>query len=393
MAKRRGNHEGSISRRPNGKWQAQISLQGKRLGKTFASKEGCRKWIIEMARQSERGLSYNATQLCLKDYLVDWLIAKKNNVRPNTHHQYNANIRNHILPTLGHIKLSEVTPVHLEQLYALMAAEGVGSRTRQVTHSLLNASLKRATQLGIISSNPASRAERPKSTTSTMSILNDYQVRELLIAAEGKRIEAIIFLAVTSGMRQGELLGLKWGDIDWGQSTLRIQRQLQRIKGNGGLRLGSPKTTRSERTIRLGNKMIDKLLDHQRLQSTISDYQVATNGLLFPNSRGNPLEPRRLYKEFKELLKQAGLPDIRFHELRHTAASLMLSSGMKLVEVSNQLGHSKVSTTLDVYAHLVPGLGADSVAALEDLVIPIAAELQQSSNSISDKAAIPEKSG
>jgi integrase len=390
MAKRRRNHEGSIIKRPNGKYQAFVSIQRIRIGKTFSTCVECQKWIREMEIQNEEGLSFIESQISLTDYLADWLLWAKSSLRPNTLHQYRGNISNHIRPAIGEIRLFDLKPVHLERLYAQRAKSGVGARTIQISHTVLNKALKRAMRLGFITSNPAEYAQKPKYRRAKMTVLNDHQVRSLLIASKGIRIEPLVYLAATSGMRQGELLGLKWGDIHWEQESIRIQRQLQRIKGNGGLKLTSPKTRRSNRTINIGEAIVGKLSEHRESQWVLDEATAKAESLVFPNSKGNPLEPRRVYTEFKNLLAQTGLPDIRFHELRHTAASLMLSNGTPIVEVSNQLGHSKVSTTLDIYGHLIPGLKSQAVDALEDLVIPIAAELQQRDTSVSDKAAVHE---
>lgn len=377
MVKRRGNHEGSIYRRPNGKWQALVSFQGKRIAKTFYTKEESQRWIREMSRKRDKGVSYTWVQFSVEEYFADWLIGLQTTLRPNTFHQYQANIQRHILPELGRYRLVDVKHFHLEQFYVAKLENGVGARTIQLSHSILHSAFKKAKHLGLILDNPAALASRPKYERPAIKILSDDQVTQLLIAVEGHRIRPIVYLAVTSGMRQGELLGLRWGDMNWSQNTLRIQRQLQRIKGNGGLIFTNTKTKKSERTINLGNSIVDMLEEHHRDQKGTIDGSGSQESLIFPNSRGNPLEPRRLYKEFKEILSQTDLPDIRFHELRHTAASIMLSSGMPLIQVASQLGHAKTSTTSDIYGHLIPGLLPESVAKIEELVIPIAAELQQ----------------
>jgi integrase len=193
-----------------------------------------------------------------------------------------------------------------------------------------------------------------------------------ILFAEGDRFEILFWLAVTTGLRQGELVGIKWSDVDWPNRRLRIQRQLQRL--HGGLAFSEPKSAAGRRVIALGVATIEKLRKHQRLQ--LVEIQVAgkfwkENDMIFPSSKGTPMDPSNLYHNFKRLLVEAGLPNIRFHDLRYTAVTLMLQQGIHPKVVQERLGHSDISMTLNTYSHVLPVMQDDAAEKLDDLLTPI----------------------
>ena len=205
-----------------------------------------------------------------------------------------------------------------------------------------------------------------------MKTLSDSQVRTLISFSEGDRFELLFWLAVTTGLRQGELLGRKWSDVDWANRRLRIQRQLQRLRE--GLVFSEPKSAVGRRVIALGNSTIEKFRKHQSLQ--VEDIKTADkswkeNDIIFPSSKGTPMDPSNLYHNFKKLLIDAGLPDIRFHDLRHTAATLMLQQGVHPKVVQERLGHSDISMTLNTYSHVLPVMQDEAAEKLDVLLTPI----------------------
>jgi integrase len=203
-----------------------------------------------------------------------------------------------------------------------------------------------------------------------MKTLTQEQVRRLLAAARPSRLETVLCLAVTTGLRQGELLGLRWSDLDWHTGQLRVQRQVQRIGGQG-LVFSEPKSASGRRVVVLGPTMIGKLRTHQErqeLEEIVAGGRWQENDLMFPSTIGTPMEARNLARSFKALLKEAGLPEIRFHDLRHTAATLMLQQGVHPKVVQERLGHSQISLTLDIYSHVLPTMQEEAARKLDSLL-------------------------
>lgn len=227
---------------------------------------------------------------------------------------------------------------------------------------MLHAALKQAVKLGLASHNPTDGARPPRAPAEEMKILNESQASQLLLAANGTRLEALLHLALSTGMRQMELLGLKWIDLDWIRKTLQVKRQLERTDGEG-VHFIRPKTRSGRRTIDLGTHTISVLRQHEQrqfLEKKAAGERWTEYDLIFSTSLGTPINPRNLVRDLKQLLKGAGLPDIRFHDLRHIAASLMLNNGAPVLVVSRRLGHARASITLDVYAHLIPRMQAEA---------------------------------
>ena len=192
----------------------------------------------------------------------------------------------------------------------------------------------------------------------------------MLDAVEGTRYYALYYLAVTTGLRQGELLGLKWADFDWENKRFQVQRQLQRITGKG-LVFSEPKTKTGKRSIAFGNITIEILRRHQEIlfiQKRNSGDRWKENNLVFPSTIGTPLSPRNLIRQFEELLKKIKLPKIRFHDLRHTAATLMFKQGVHPKVVQERLGHSSIVLTMDTYSHVIPSMQEDAADILEKAI-------------------------
>ena len=376
MAKRRSNGEGSISHRYNGKWQAQVSVEGKRLARTFESRDEARAWVSKIRKQIAKGLSLSKASMKIEKYLEIWIDLVSMTLRPKTLYQYRGIVANHLIPALGNNKLIDLLHAQVQQLVIDMHKRGIGVRTIQLAHAVLRRALFAAQQTGLVSENPAIGTQLPRKKRAEMMILEPNQIATLLNAATGSRIEAILKLALITGMRQGELLGLRWGDVDFASSTIRVRRQLQRLPKQG-LAFTEPKTKNGIRTITLGRKSLQILMEQwNSLERELGQDQKAS-ALVFPSTIGTPWEPRNLFRAFKRMLEKAGLPPIRFHDLRHTAASLMIASGRPIINISRQLGHSKASTTLDIYGHLVPGMEAEGAEMQDQLVLSTAAELQQ----------------
>jgi len=375
MAIKRGNNEGSIFKRKNGTWRAQVTAGGKRLSYSGKTRSECQAWIRSTLHQVDNGLTFDKAQVTVEEFLRNSLASAKSSLRYTTWQQYSQTIRDHILPSLGDTKIVKLRPDVIQALYDNKVEEGVGLRTIQLTHAVLRRFLNRAVKLGLLPNNPSDVTSPPKPQQKEMHILDDSQVQRLIITAKTTQIRnlALYQLAIATGMRQGELLGLKWQDVDWQQRTLHIQRQLKYISDNGPV-FSQLKTRSSARTIVIGKETMSLLKEHQQRQFneiTRMGKRWQDHDLVFPSTIGTPFNPRNLFRQYKSLLNEAGVPSIRFHDLRHTAASLMLNHGIPVLIVSKRLGHAKPSITLDIYGHLIPSMQEQVAKMMDEVITPI----------------------
>ncbi len=371
--KRRGRNEGSIYQTENGSWRILVSMHSRRFSKTFKNKKDAQVYLRNTLQEVDKGLTHNATRITLKEYLPQWLSVHKSVLKPRTAERYEQIYRDYILPYIGYFKLHDLTLIQIEDLYQELLKEGTSIRNVRLAHSVLHKSLKDALRRGLIAHNPANGARQPRMHQKEMQILDENQVMQFFICVQGDRNEALYHLAVKTGMRQGELLGLKWSDLDWNSGRLRVQRQAQRVPGEGRMFV-PPKTRAGRRTIYLGSATLQILRLHwekQQLEIAIADSQWQNQDLIFPSRVGTPQSGSNLLKEYKELLKRAGLPLIRFHDLRHTAASIMLNERVPPFVVSRILGHSKPSTTMDIYGHLIPATYEGIGDRMDELLTPV----------------------
>lgn len=382
MAKRklkRSNQEGSIHKRKNGRWRAQVTIHGKRFSFSAATQSDCRTWVRKMMSKVDSGYSYDMMQISLQEHINDWLQTAKSTIRPTTFDQYSQVNRDYINPHLGNLKLHEIRPDHVQHLYAEHVQKGHSARLVRMMHCVLHRALNEAVHLGFLERNPASLVKPPRLKHKEMKFYNEKQVQAFLIAAQAAqdRYMALWKLAVTTGMRRGELLGLKWIDLDWKSGNLGVHRQLKTTKG-GGFHFEQPKTRAGLRTILLGldtTHMLREHLDNQHQERQDVGDRWEENDLIFPSSVGTPTRPNKIYVRFKKIARLAGLPEIRFHDLRHTAASLMLNHGIPLIVVSRRLGHAQPSITLNVYAHMIPTMQKEAAELMDKLTTPISIQI------------------
>jgi integrase len=370
MAKKRGQNEGSIYKRADGTYSAQFSIDGKRPTKYFKTRKEANDWIIEMQNKIKNGYSLSSTKISLKEYLVEYLLSIQTSVRPKTIIQYRRIVKNHIDQILGNYKLDEIKPNHIQNFYNSKLEKGTSERTVILIHAVLHKALRQAVLWGILGWNPSDAVIKPKKKKTEIKVLNDVQVRNLLLVAKGSSIEVLIHTAITTGLRFGELLGLKWSDLDWNNRTLHIQRQVYFLPQKGNV-FAELKTKASQRTIVLGKTTLELLKSHWREQQILkaeSKDSWHDQDLIFPSQTGNPNDKGNLSRRFKKLLEAAGLPPIRFHDLRHTAATLMLLQGINPKIVQERLGHSDISMTLNTYSHVLPSMQQDAADKIDELI-------------------------
>ena len=227
--------------------------------------------------------------------------------------------------------------------------------------------MKIAVANGLIARNPCDGVLLPRYERKEMQVLDENQVTRFLIAAEESRYKALYHLAITTGMRFSELIGLKWSDINWEKRTVKVKRQLQYIP-HQGYQFNDPKTRSGIRTIMLGETTLAVLKEH--FENNSKEDKTGEN-MIFVNGIGTYIYFKRFYKDFKRVLRKADLPNIRFHDLRHTAATLMISNGIPVIIVSKILGHSKPSVTMNIYAHTSVEMQSEAANLMENLVTPI----------------------
>lgn len=383
MAKRiRGNKEGSISQRSNGRWRAQVSQEdGKRVSRDFRTKAESQLWLRGIQGDFEKGYDYQSSKMLLKEYLKTWLETCETALRPKTAYDYGNILQKHALPVLGEIALKDLTITKIEKFYAKLIEAGIGARTIRLIHSILHRALEKAVMNGILVRNPTSNATLPRYKHAEMQVLDEMQVNELLLAASESPFEALYHLAVKTGMRQGELLGLKWSDLQWGSGRLFVRRQVQDVRGQGRI-FQEPKTRAGRRTIQLGENTLQVLRVHyecQVLHKNDAGDLWKENDLIFPSKVGTPMDPSNLRLDYNKVIVRAGVPKIRFHDLRHTAASLMLNNKVPVIVVSKILGHSKPSITLDIYGHLYNEMQGDAARLMDSMLSPVKVEFTSKS--------------
>lgn len=403
MAKR-GNAEGTIYKRKDGRWCAQVSLgRGRRKALYGATRADVAQKLTTATKQFQDGLPVPTEQLTVGAFITAWLDAVKSQVRPRTWRRYRELLVRHAVPTLGRIRLARLTVEDLEALYAAKLREGLAPMSVRHVHTVLGQALRRAVRTGRLLRNVAELAKPPRVEHREMRTLTVDQVGCLLQVAAGDRLEALYVLACTTGARQGELLGLRWRHLDLDAGTLEVAGTLQRLpKGEEGpdgasFAIAEPKTRPSRRTIRLTPSAVAALRRHrirQREERLKLGPAWGELDLVFANEIGRPIEASNLLRRsFWPLLERAGLatstmktevrlrrgkrvkvqrkvlhPLVRFHDLRHTAATLLLEGGAHPAIVAALLGHARTSTTLDVYSHVSPGLAATAATIMEDVL-------------------------
>jgi integrase len=370
---RRGNGEGSIARRKDGLYMARYTVQtatGSRRKTLYGKTRGeVSEKLTKAMADRDGGLVFDADNLKVGEYLDRWLVdSVLDTVRPTTYERYEQIVRIHVRPALGSVKLKNLTPVHVRGLYREKLEAGLSARTVQYIHVTLHKALKQAVQDGLIPRNATEAVKAPQVRREEMHPLSAEQVKVLLEVARGDRLEALYVLAIHTGLRQGELLGLKWEDVDLESGTLRVRRTLATAKG--GPVLTAPKTKGSRRSVKLTEGAVDALRGHLKRQLQEIDKAGSLwreNGLMFASESGEPLDRRYLTScRFKALLKRAELREIRFHDLRHTCATLLLSRNVNPKIVSEMLGHASIAITLDTYSHVLPNMRDQAAAAMED---------------------------
>lgn len=360
--KRRGNGEGSIFQRGDGRWVATINVghdeRGKRIRKTVygLTKSEVQEKLTALHGQKRSGKLCKVHRETLGEYLARWLAdSVKIQRRTNTYISYESEVRNHIIPRLGAKVMAKLTPLDIQRAYADMIREGKSARLVQACHMVLHRALKMAVHpFGLIPSNPCTGL-RPSAPKTEIRPLTPEQAVKFLGSTTGDRLHPLYVLAVTSGMRQGELFGLKWSDIDFAAGTVTVRRTLVRVPGE--FLESEPKTAKGRRTIPIPAVAIEALEDHRRRMMVEG---LAGREYVFLSRYGRNLRANGVRGRLRTALKRAGLPLVSFHALRHTSATMLMVDGVPAKVVSERLGHADVAITLNCYSHVQPSQQQDA---------------------------------
>ena len=362
MSKRRAKGEGSVYTRKDGRvvgeWEGATG-RTRYMTSTKMSKAEMSRAIRKKLQERDEGIAAHSEGLSVEKYMDRWLEAIRGNVRPGTYKPYEAIVRLHIKPTLGTTKLDKLNAMQLEKLYRQKLDASLSPRRVRYIHITIRKALKDAVRLQLLARNVADAAIPPRQVKSEIEPLTQDQMRTLLNVSRGDKLHALYVLAVTTGMRQGELIGLQWKDVDLDGGTLRVNRSVYE-----GV-VSPPKTNAGRRAIRLSKLAVAALKQHRVHAATRSE---RISEWVFPNARGTTIGHQNLHsRSWKPLLRKAGLPhSVRFHDLRHSCISLLLANGVPVKVVSEMAGHADISVTLSVYGHVLPdmqGTAADGMDA------------------------------
>jgi integrase len=369
--KRRGRGEGSIY----------YDKKNDRYAGSFYTQEGKRRYVYgkteKEAREKLRAIQFEERQGMLvtgpkqsvKDYLNYWLEeVHKSTLKLSTYALYRRHLDNHIIPHLGHIQLKKLTTDQVQAFCSKMSTEGLKSGTVRLLHTILYAALQDAMRWKRVAVNVCEAVKLPRYIQREVHPLDQEQARRLLQAAQGSRLDCILTLALTTGMRLGEILALRWIDIDLEERVLHVRHTVDYIQGHGWVE-SEPKTANSRRSILLPQVTVDALREHRASQLEARLKAGTTwkeQGLVFPNRYGGYFRRMRLYAIFKKLLQEADLPDMHFHDLRHSAATILLSMGVPAKVVQEILGHGNFSTTMNIYGHVLPSMHRDAMDEMDD---------------------------
>ena len=352
----------------------------------FATRRDAERELAEIVSSVNGGTHVMRSSLTVGEYLLDeWLVATSPpRVRPETWQDRRRNLAHHVVPRIGEIRLQDLAAPHLNRLYAALLEEGRIDGTGGLSptsvrriHSMLRKALNDAVRWGLLSRNVSELADPPPAKLATaarrrsMRTWSAEELRTFLAGTEDDPLHAMWLVAATTGVRRSELLGLSWADLDLEAATLTVRATvLPDAEGEYHL-IEDQKSDLAARTIHLDVRTVDALRAHRLLIDQVRDQVGAgwrDHGLVFPREDGRWWNPPAISLAFRRAMRRVGVPRIRFHDLRHTHATLLLRAGVNPKVVSERLGHSSVAFTLDTYAHVMPGMQPEAAAKFSDLV-------------------------
>ena len=369
---RRGHGEGAIYWRESRKrWIAELPLEtGKNKyfsGKTYADAQ---RKLHQAQLEQRQGKLATGPKQTVKDFLHYWFEeVHAGALKLSARALYRRHLRIHIIPELGSIQLQKLRADQVQAFLNAMVQDGLKSTTIQVIFAILNTALKDAVRWQLLTVNVCSAVTLPRVVPSEIRSLNQEEARRLLEVAKENYLHCLLTLALATGMRLGELLALRWEEVDLKNKTLQVRHTVDYIQGYGKVE-SEPKTTSGRRSITLPQFAIEELERHRTHQAELQNEAGnlwKEHGLIITSLTGNHLSRSRVQKTFKQLLKKARLPDMHFHWLRHSAATILRSMGVSPKVVQELLGHSDIRITLRIYGHVLPGMHKEAMDKMDDV--------------------------
>jgi integrase len=348
-----------------------ISLpEGRRQTFSGRSREDVRRQIVEALHARRDSSGHDSEAMTLGPYLDMWLerIAKPR-IRPQTYKSFEVNVRVHLKPALGHLPLGAIRPQDVQDVIDAKLRAGLAPKSVRYMHGVLRNALNHAVRWEYIDRNPAALVDGPRVEQHEIQPFSREEAQRFLNAIKGDRLEALYTVALTMGLRQGEALGLRWRDVDLELGNIRINNQLQRV--NHKYELVEPKTARSRRSLAVPTKIVESLRQHKSRQLEERRHAGLAwhdTDLVFARRNGYPLSSSVVTHHFQDLLKHMGLANRRFHDLRHSCATLLLAQGVSPRVVMDVLGHSQISLTMNTYAHVLPELRREAADRMNELL-------------------------
>ncbi len=379
MAKKRANGEGSIRKRKDGRWEGRYTAghdpeTGKAIYKNVLGRSQAEvREKLKQAIEETRALDVTkAGKYTVGEWMEVWFQDyAKIKVRPSSHQTYQGYIHNHIRPNIGDIPLEKLTSLDLQKFYKKLLAQGrvdrveakgqpkgLSAKTVRNIHQILSSALKLAQEQRLILTNPAEGCALPRVEHQEMKTLTTVQLASFFREARESGVFELYYLELATSLRRGELLGLKWEDVDLDRGDLQVRRQVSRI--NGEVVEAPLKTKNAYRTLPLAEDTVSVLKEQRR--------KVGNSPWVFPSPNGGPISPDSVLHMLHRVLKRAGLPKVRFHDLRHTFATLALQNGVDVKTVSGMLGHFSAGFTLDTYAHITSAAQRQAAQTMESVL-------------------------
>jgi integrase len=376
--RRRAKGTGSVRERSKGRWEVRYDGPPDAAGtgpKVYESVHGSRRDAERVLRQRlgvvEDGNYVPGSKDTVAEFMARWFVTyASTNTAPSTQRGYEGCIRRYIAPALGSVALQKLRPHDIQGLYEAMLEKGLSAQTVILTHRVLRQTMNHAVKWGSLTRNPADATTPPRREKRELKMWPVETLNRFLGISKETQYGDLYHLAVLTGLRRSELLGLQWASVDLESASLRVVRALHRINGVG-LVIGQPKTTKSRRSIALSPVTV-KLMERIRrvqIENKLAAGPAWNDGdFVFAQANGRPLHPDKVSNTFRSIVVDAGLPHLTLHGLRHAHATLMLLAGVHPKIVSERLGHAYIAITLDIYSHVIEGMQEEAVEALDPVL-------------------------